>query len=141
MTIYLNDNRDYSPIIERWVHEFRETLDDDPANGDLRPGDESGDTIPGIKIIFDGYGENDDGTADGLNDEGVADGLNDDGTADGLNDDDIDPPKPFNGFISDDDDNTLALIDKFNINDSKKKIIIILIYHVRYYFIKYKFIN
>lgn len=64
MTIYLNDTRDYTPIIERWVHEFRETLDDDPANGNLRPGDESGDTIPGIKIIFDGYAENDDGTAD-----------------------------------------------------------------------------
>jgi len=46
------------------VHDFRETLEDDPANGNLRPGDESGDTIPGIKIIFDGYGENDDGTAD-----------------------------------------------------------------------------
>ena len=54
--------------------------------------------------------------------------LNGDGTTgDGLNDDDIDPPKPFNGFISDDDDNTLALIDKFNINDNKKNIIIIII--------------
>lgn len=61
MTFYLNDNRDYSPIIERWVKDFRETLDDDPGNGNLRPGDESGDTIPGIKIIFDGYGENDSG--------------------------------------------------------------------------------
>ena len=51
MTIYYNDDRDYSPIIERWVHDFRETLEDDPANGNLRPGDDSGETIPGIKII------------------------------------------------------------------------------------------
>jgi len=64
MTIYYNDDRNYSPIIERWVNEFRETLEDDPANGNLKPGDESGNVIPGIKIIFDGYGENDDGTAD-----------------------------------------------------------------------------
>jgi hypothetical protein len=64
MTIYFNDDRDYSPIIEKWVNDFRETLEDDPANGNLRPGDESGDTIPGIKIIFDGYGEDDEGNPD-----------------------------------------------------------------------------
>ena len=33
MTIYFNDARDYSPIIEKWVNEFRDTLEDDPANG------------------------------------------------------------------------------------------------------------
>ena len=64
MTIYFNDERDYSPIIEKWVNDFRETLEDDPANGNLRPGDDSGDTIPGIKIIFDGYGEDDEGNPD-----------------------------------------------------------------------------
>ena len=64
MTIYFNDARDYSPIIEKWVNEFRDTLEDDPANGNLKPGDDSGNTIPGIKIIFDGYGEDDDGNPD-----------------------------------------------------------------------------
>ena len=64
MTIYYNDDRDYSPIIERWVNDFRDTLDDDPANGDLSPGEDSGETIPGIKIIFDGYGEDDNGNPD-----------------------------------------------------------------------------
>jgi hypothetical protein len=64
MTIYFNDAIDYSPIIEKWVNEFRDTLEDDPANGNLKPGDDSGNTIPGIKIIFDGYGEDDDGNPD-----------------------------------------------------------------------------
>ena len=64
MTIYFNDDRDYSPIIERWVQDFRSTLEDDPGNGNLSPGDDTGDTLPGIKIIFDGYGEDDDGNPD-----------------------------------------------------------------------------
>ena len=52
--IYLNDDRDYSPIIESWVRDFIATMDD----GILRPGDDSGDKPKGVKIIFDGYGYN-----------------------------------------------------------------------------------
>ena len=52
MTIYLNDDRDYSEVIEGWVREFICTMDD----GRLEPGDESGDAPFGVKIIFDGYG-------------------------------------------------------------------------------------
>lgn len=64
MTIYFNDVRNYTPIIERWVNNFRETLEDDPANGNLKPGDISGEAVPGVKIMFDGYGEHDDGNPD-----------------------------------------------------------------------------
>lgn len=52
MTIYLNDDRDYSEVIEGWVREFICTMDD----GRLEPGDNSGDAPFGVKIIFDGYG-------------------------------------------------------------------------------------
>ena len=52
MTIYLNDNRDYSEVIEHWVREFICTMDE----GRLHPGDDSGDAPFGVKIIFDGYG-------------------------------------------------------------------------------------
>ena len=52
MTIYLNDDRDYTEIVEGWVREFICTMDEDP----LEPGDESGDAPFGVKIIFDGYG-------------------------------------------------------------------------------------
>lgn len=57
MTIYLNDERDYSETIEGWVRDFISTMDEE----DLEPGNRSGDEPPGVKIIFDGYGENDDG--------------------------------------------------------------------------------
>lgn len=67
MTIYLNDERDYSEIVEGWVREFISTMDD----GHLSPGDDSGIAPFGVKIIFDGYGENDDGTED-LNTESFA---------------------------------------------------------------------
>ena len=50
--IYMNDDRDYSEIVEGWVREFICTMDD----GDLEPGDRSGDEPFGVKIIFDGYG-------------------------------------------------------------------------------------
>ena len=53
MTIYLNDDRDYSEIIEGWVREFICTMDE----GHLRPGDDSGDAPFGVKIIFDGYAD------------------------------------------------------------------------------------
>ena len=53
MTIYLNDDRDYSEIVEGWVREFISTMDD---GDDLEPGNDSGDAPFGVKIIFDGYG-------------------------------------------------------------------------------------
>ena len=56
---YTNDDRKYSSIIEEWVLKFRDTIGEDPIIGD-----DSGDFAPGIKIIFDGYGELDDGSAD-----------------------------------------------------------------------------
>ena len=52
MTIYLNDDRDYTEIVEGWVREFVCTMDD----GHLYPGDDSGYAPQGVKIIFDGYG-------------------------------------------------------------------------------------
>lgn len=55
--IYLDDERDYSEIVEGWVRQFISTMDE----GELEPGDASGDAPFGVKIIFDGYGENDDG--------------------------------------------------------------------------------
>jgi hypothetical protein len=51
--IYFDDDRDYTPIIESWVRNFMDTMDDDD---DLEPGNESGDTPTGVKIIFDGFG-------------------------------------------------------------------------------------
>ena len=65
--IYLNDERDYTPVVEGWLREFISTMDD----GHLRPGNDSGDSPFGVKIIFDGYGENDDGEED-LNTESFA---------------------------------------------------------------------
>ena len=52
MTIHLNDDRDYSKIVEGWVRQFICTMDE----GRLEPGDESGVAPFGVKIIFDGYG-------------------------------------------------------------------------------------
>ena len=52
--IYFNDDRDYSEIVEGWVRDFIATMDE----GILEPGDDSGDTPYGVKIIFDGYGYN-----------------------------------------------------------------------------------
>jgi len=52
MPIYTNDDRDYSEVIEGWVREFISTMDD----GNLEPGDRSGNEPFGVKIIFDGYG-------------------------------------------------------------------------------------
>ena len=50
--IYFDDNRSYTPIVQNWIREFIATMDD----GVLRAGNDSGDTPFGIKIIFDGYG-------------------------------------------------------------------------------------
>ena len=54
MTFYLNDDREYSEIIEDWVREFICTMDEDD---DLYPGNSSGDAPDGVKIIFDGFGD------------------------------------------------------------------------------------
>ena len=54
MTIYLDDERDYSPVIESWIREFISTMDEDE---DLYPGNDSGDAPFGVKIIFDGFGD------------------------------------------------------------------------------------
>ena len=43
--------------IEKWVKTFMKTMD----KGDLEVGDDSGNTPFGVKIIFDGYAEDDDG--------------------------------------------------------------------------------
>ena len=45
---------DYEVVVERWVRDFIFSMDD----GVLRPGNQSGDEPPGVKIIFDGYGYN-----------------------------------------------------------------------------------
>lgn len=54
MTFYLNDDRDYSEVIEGWVREFICTMDEDD---DLYPGNDSGEAPAGVKIIFDGFGD------------------------------------------------------------------------------------
>ena len=54
MTIFLNDERDYTPVVEAWVREFFCTMDEDD---DLQPGNNSGYAPEGVKIIFDGYGD------------------------------------------------------------------------------------
>jgi hypothetical protein len=56
MTIYLNDERDYSEIIEKWVRTFYDTMDEDILDGFGEAGDDSGEAPAGVKIIFDGYG-------------------------------------------------------------------------------------
>lgn len=44
----------YEDAVEYWVRDFIDTMD----GGTLLPGDRSGDEPPGVKIIFDGYGTN-----------------------------------------------------------------------------------
>ena len=46
--------RPYEEVVEDWVREFICTMD----GGILRPGDQSGAEPLGVKIIFDGYGYN-----------------------------------------------------------------------------------
>jgi hypothetical protein len=47
------DSTNYGPIIESWVRRFFLSMDSNPHIGDR-----SGDEPPGVKIIFDGYGYN-----------------------------------------------------------------------------------
>jgi len=55
----MTDNKieKYNFIIKKWVKTFMKTMD----KGDLEVGDDSGNTPFGVKIIFDGYAEDDDG--------------------------------------------------------------------------------
>jgi hypothetical protein len=57
--------RPYEEVVEGWVRDFVSTMDD----GWLRPGDQSGDEPLGVKIIFDGYGYNEETNED--NDENI----------------------------------------------------------------------
>ncbi len=50
----MNDDRDYSEVIEGWVREFISTMDD---GDDIYPGNDSGEAPFGVKIIFDGFGD------------------------------------------------------------------------------------
>lgn len=58
MTIFYNDDRDYSEVIELWVRNFISTMDEDEY---LSPGNDSGIAPAGVKIIFDGFGDLDNG--------------------------------------------------------------------------------
>ena len=57
--------RPYEEVVEGWVREYVSTMDD----GWLRPGDQSGVEPLGVKIIFDGYGYNEETNED--NDENI----------------------------------------------------------------------
>lgn len=71
--IYLDDNREYSEIVEGWVREFVSTMDEDVWDGYAEAGDESGEAPRGVKIIFDGYGYNEEtNEQDNLNMMGFA---------------------------------------------------------------------
>ena len=50
--IYFDDERDYSKIVEEWIRDFIATMDE----GVLTAGNDSGEAPFGVKIIFDGYG-------------------------------------------------------------------------------------
>ena len=47
---------DYFDIVEVWVRDYYATMDEDVLDGFGEPGDQSGDAPFGVKIIFDGYG-------------------------------------------------------------------------------------
>lgn len=50
--------KNYLPIIEKWVQAFINTMNSDVKNGSAIPGEDFGNVPKGIKIIFDGYGYN-----------------------------------------------------------------------------------
>ena len=62
----IDENRKHCIAIEKWVRTFIKTMDKpsfDPftnENFDLEVGDNSGNAPFGVKIIFDGYAEDDD---------------------------------------------------------------------------------
>ena len=51
-------DQNYLPIIENWVRAFIKTMNTDVKDGYARSGEDFGDVPKGIKIIFDGYGYN-----------------------------------------------------------------------------------
>jgi hypothetical protein len=50
----------YEEIIEIWLRDFILTMDE----GLILPGNRSGDELPGVKIIFEGYGYNEEKNTD-----------------------------------------------------------------------------
>jgi len=62
---YTNDDRDYSEVVEGWVREFISTMDD----GWLEPGDDSGIAPDGVKVIFDGYGYDEETNTENANED------------------------------------------------------------------------
>jgi hypothetical protein len=56
--IYTNDDRDYSEVVEEWIYKFIHTMEDEVWEGTASPGNNSGQVPSGVKIIFDGYGYN-----------------------------------------------------------------------------------
>jgi hypothetical protein len=50
----MTEKMTYQEILELWVRDFIQTMDE----GYLSPGNRSGEEVPGVKIIFDGYGYN-----------------------------------------------------------------------------------
>lgn len=59
-----SDERPYTKIIEKWVRRFRDSLSKTPQESPLSWGDNSGFYAQGIKIFFDGYGENENDVTD-----------------------------------------------------------------------------
>ena len=51
-------DRNYQQIIEEWVRDFINSMNSDVIDGYARQGEDFGNIPKGIKIIFDGYGYN-----------------------------------------------------------------------------------
>lgn len=55
----MKDKSKYDNIIAEWIRHFAMTMEEKDY---YQAGDDSGEAPYGVKIIFDGYGENDDGS-------------------------------------------------------------------------------
>jgi hypothetical protein len=55
---YTNDDRDYTEIVQGWIYKFIHTMEDEVWEGTASSGNDSGQAPNGVKIIFDGYGYN-----------------------------------------------------------------------------------
>tara|TARA_B100001059_G_scaffold234049_1_gene275561 strand:+ start:944 stop:1378 length:435 start_codon:yes stop_codon:yes gene_type:complete len=51
-------DKNYLPIIEKWTRSFINTMNSDVKDGYAKSGEDFGEIPKGIKIIFDGYGYN-----------------------------------------------------------------------------------
>ena len=51
-------DKNYLPIIEKWIRTFINTMNSDVKDGFAKPGEDFGEIPKGVKIIFDGYGYN-----------------------------------------------------------------------------------